>query len=88
MGNAPTRRPLGLQKITKVCYRIFTLFPGIQDRGSEPSRSDDSIFESYADTREGKKRKKPLRQKGVKIYKDLMKEGRKSKSVAPNTDKG
>ena len=88
MGNAPTRRPLGLQKITKVCYRIFTLFPGIQDKGSEPSRNDDSIFESYADIGEGKKRKKPLQQKGVKIYKDLIKEGSNSKSIAPDIDKG
>jgi len=55
MGNTPARRPLGLQKITKVCYRILNLFLGIRDRGSEPSRSDDSIFESYVDTGEGKR---------------------------------
>ena len=55
MGNATARRPSGLQKITKVCHRIFTLFLGIRDRGSEPSRSDDSIFEGYVDTREGKR---------------------------------
>ena len=57
MGNTPARRPLGLHKITKVCHRIFTLFLGIQDRGSEPSKSDDSIFESYADTGEAKRGK-------------------------------
>ena len=49
MGNAPAKHLLGLQKITKVYHRIFTRFLGIRDRGSEPSKSDKSIFESYAD---------------------------------------
>ena len=54
MGNTPARCPLGLQIIIKVCHRIFTIFPGISDRGSELSKSDDSIFEGYADVGEGK----------------------------------
>ena len=57
MGNTPAKCPLGLQKITEVYHRIFILFLGIRDRSSKPSRSDDSIFESYADTREGKRGK-------------------------------
>ena len=34
---------------------IFTIFLGIWDRGSKPGRSDDFIFESYADAGEGKR---------------------------------
>ena len=55
MDNALAKRPLGLQKITKVYHRIFILFLGIRDKVSKPSRSDDSIFESYVDTGEGKR---------------------------------
>ena len=55
MGNAPAKCPLGLQKIIEVYHRIFILFLGIRDRSSKPSRSDDSIFESYADTGERKR---------------------------------
>ena len=38
MGNAPTRCPLGLQKITKVCHRIFTIFLGIRDKVVSPAK--------------------------------------------------
>ena len=56
MGNAPIRCSLGLQKFTKVSHRVFTFFLSLWDRSNEPSRSDDSIFKSYVDAREGKKK--------------------------------
>ena len=56
MGNASARRSLGLEKFTKVNHRVFTLFLSLQDRGNGPGRSNDSVFESYTDVGEGKRK--------------------------------
>ena len=65
MGDALTKRPLGLPKLTKVSHRIFTLLFSLQNRGDEPSRSNDSFFESHANAGE-KRRRKFLYEKGTK----------------------
>ena len=66
MGNAPTRRPLGLQKFTKVSHKVFPLLLSLWNRNDEPSRSNDSLLKSHANVEEGKGKGSLLQQKGVK----------------------
>ena len=54
MGDTPIKHLLGLLKLTKVSHKVFTLLFSLWNRGDEPSRSNDSLFESYANAKERK----------------------------------
>ena len=45
---------MGLPKLAQVYHRVLSLLLSVWDRSGEPSRSNDTIFESYADVRERK----------------------------------
>ena len=64
MGNASTKRPLGLPKLAQIYHKIFSLLLSLWDGGDEFSISDDTFFKGYAGT---KKRKKERSLYGGKV---------------------
>ena len=65
MGDAPARCSLGIQKITKVSHRLFTLFLSLRNWISESGRNNDIVPKGYADAR---KRKRGRSLRGRKVW--------------------
>ena len=75
-GQCTCRCSLGLQKITKVSHRLFTIFLSLRNWSSESGKNNDTVPKGHADVR---KRKRGRSLRGRKVWgprRTWWKEGR------------